>query len=77
MPWVMVAFALGMTLLRLPEAREERVNRDFQQRLYFLRLRSGSLKAAPLRPGPDRVAPDAGARRGTARFLETRSPPWA
>jgi hypothetical protein len=52
MPWIMVAFALGMTLLRLPEAREERINRDFQQRLYVLRLRSGSLKAAPMRPGP-------------------------
>lgn len=53
MPWVMVGFALGMTLLRLPEASEERLNRDFQQRLYILRLHSGSLKAAPMRPGPD------------------------
>lgn len=53
MPWLMVVFALGMTLLRIPDAREERLNRDFQQRLYALRLHSGSLKAAPMRPGPD------------------------
>jgi drug/metabolite transporter (DMT)-like permease len=56
MPWLMVAFALGMTLLRAPEAREERLNRDFQQRLYVLRIHSGSLPAAPMRPGPEPVA---------------------
>ncbi|HEY5547102.1 MAG TPA: hypothetical protein VIK50_13705 [Gemmatimonadaceae bacterium] len=67
MPWLMVAFALGMTFLQLPEAREERLNRDFQQRLQILRMHSGSLKAAPMRPGPDRVVPDTGAKRGTAR----------
>lgn len=66
MPWLFAAMALGITLLRASEAVEERVNREFQQRLYILRLHSGSLKAAPMRPGPDPVRPDTGTapRRG-------------
>lgn len=56
MPWLFVGLALGITLLRAPEAVEERVNRDFQQRLYVLRLHSGSLPTphrVPTGPGPD------------------------
>ena len=65
MPWLFVGMALGITLLRAPEAQEERLNRDFQERLYRMRLRSGSLRAAPVRPGPgpDPVARDTAARR--------------
>jgi hypothetical protein len=50
LPWLVVLFSLGVTLLRLPDAADERVNRDLQQRLYVLRLHSGSLRAAPSRP---------------------------
>ena len=55
MPWILAAAALGITLLRAGEAKEERINREFQQRLYILRLHSGSLRAPPMRPvpGPD------------------------
>ena len=63
MPWLFVGLTLGITLLRADEAVEERINREFQQRLYILRLHSGSLKAAPMRPGPDPVVPDSSRRR--------------
>ena len=60
-PWLVVAMALGITLLRAPEAEEERLNREFQQRLNILRQHSGSLRLAPARPitgpGPDPPAP--------------------
>jgi len=59
MPWLFVALALGITLLRASEAEEERVNRDFQQRLYVMRLHSGSLRAAPFRPSTAGPGPDA------------------
>jgi hypothetical protein len=59
LPWLFAGLALGITLLKIPEAAEERLNRDFQERLYILRLHSGSLRAAPLRPGPDPVRPPA------------------
>jgi len=62
LPWLLVVLALGITLLSIPDAAEERVNRDFLQRLYVLRLHSGSIRAAPLRPGPDTAGP-----RRTAR----------
>lgn len=81
-PWLLVALALGITLLRIPEAAEERVNRDFQQRLFILRLHSGSLPAAPSRPIPLRPGPDP-APSGTTgqdrdgRRRETRRPPGA
>jgi drug/metabolite transporter (DMT)-like permease len=52
MPWIFAAAALGITLLRAPEAVEERINREFQQRLQILRMHSGSLRAVPLRPQP-------------------------
>jgi hypothetical protein len=58
MPWIFVAFALCITLLRIPDAAEERLNRDFQQRLQILRMHSGSLRAAPWRPLPLRPGPD-------------------
>jgi hypothetical protein len=63
MPWIFAAAALGITLLRAEEAREERVNREFQQRLYILRLHSGSLRAAPSRPAPMVTVPDTARRR--------------
>jgi hypothetical protein len=60
-PWLFVIMALGITLLRGDEAVEERLNREFQQRLYILRQHSGSLRAAPsrvmIRPGPDAPPP--------------------
>ena len=49
-PWMVAGLALGITLLKIPEAAEERLNRDFQQRLYILRLHSGSLRGVPMRP---------------------------
>jgi hypothetical protein len=52
MPWILAGAALGITLLRADEAKEERLNREFQQRLYILRLHSGSLRAPPMRPIP-------------------------
>ncbi|HSA58035.1 MAG TPA: hypothetical protein VLE53_20140 [Gemmatimonadaceae bacterium] len=51
-PWAFVGLSLGITLLALPEAREERVQRAFEQRLYLLRLHSRSLSAPPVRPIP-------------------------
>ncbi len=62
LPWLVALLSLGVTLSRIPDAAEERINRDFQQRLYILRLHSGSLRAAPskplpLRPGPDPAPP--------------------
>ena len=57
-PWLVVAMALGITLLRASDAVEERLNRDFQQRLYILRLHSGSLRAPPSRPIISRPGPD-------------------
>jgi hypothetical protein len=77
MPWLFAGMALGITLLRASEATEERINREFQQRLYILRLHSGSLRAAPLRPGPDPVRPDTGAavpRRTRSDAPATRQP---
>jgi hypothetical protein len=56
-PWLVVALSLGATIAAVPEAREERINREFQQRLYILRLHSKSIRSVPsripLRPGPD------------------------
>lgn len=68
MPWLFVAMALGITLLRGEEAAEERLNREFQQRLHLLRMHSGSLRAAPSRsifngPGPDSMPPPPRPRR--------------
>lgn len=50
LPWLFAGLALGITLLRIPEAAEERVNRDFRERLHILRMHSGSLRMAPSRP---------------------------
>ena len=86
LPWLLAGLALGVTLLSFPEAAEERINREFQRRLYIMRLHSGSIRAAPSRPmplgpGPDAVAPSR--PRGTtgqdsgARPSETRRPPGA
>ena len=52
-PWTVVVWSLGMTLLRIPEAREERVNREFRERLSILRSHSGS---SPLLPSNRRPA---------------------
>lgn len=57
MPWLVAVAALGITILRMPEAAEERANLEFQQRLHVLRMHSGSLRAAPGRRGPERPAP--------------------
>ncbi len=56
-PWSVAALALGITMLKIPEAAEERVNRDFRERLHILRMHSGSLRVTPMRPGPDPVRP--------------------
>ncbi len=58
LPWLVAALALGITISKVPDAVEERVNRDFQQRLFVLRLHSGSIRSAPRRPGPDPVVRD-------------------
>jgi hypothetical protein len=50
LPWMFVGLALGITLLRATDAAQERLNRDFQQRLHILRMHSGSYHAAPSRP---------------------------
>jgi hypothetical protein len=63
MPWIVAGAVLGITLLRASEAVEERINREFQQRLYILRTHSGSIRTAPSRPGPDPIRPDTGATR--------------
>jgi hypothetical protein len=63
LPWLVAAMALGITMVRASEAVEERLQREFQQRLHVMRLHSGSLRAAPLRPGPDPAVRDTGARR--------------
>jgi hypothetical protein len=63
LPWLVAAMALGITVLRASEAAEERVQGEFQQRLYLMRLHSGSVRAAPLRPGPDPVRRDTGSTR--------------
>ena len=80
-PWLVVGLALGITLLNLPDAAEERVNRDFQRRLHLLRMNSGSLRAAPsrpipLRPGPD-PSPGTTGQDARPRRRETRGPPGA
>jgi hypothetical protein len=55
LPWSVAALALGITLLKLPEAAEERINREFTQRLHILRMHSGSLRLAPHRPATMQV----------------------
>jgi hypothetical protein len=62
-PWLVALLSLGVTLTRLPGAAEERVNRDFQQRLYILRLHSKSIPAAPTRPVPAPQGPNSAPRR--------------
>lgn len=62
LPWMFVGLALGITLLSVSDAAEERLNREFQQRLHILRMHSGSLRVAPsrpifIRPGPDSPPP--------------------
>jgi hypothetical protein len=57
-PWLVALLSLGLTATQLPDAAEERINRDFQQRLYILRLHSKSLRVAPNRPIPLRPGPD-------------------
>ena len=63
LPWLVAAMTLGITMLRGSEAAEERVQQEFQQRLYLMRLHSGSLKASPLRPGPIVIVPDTARKR--------------
>jgi hypothetical protein len=62
-PWMMVVLALGITLLSIPDAAEERINREFQQRLHILRMHSGSMRPPPGRPLPARPGPDSAPRR--------------
>lgn len=50
-PWVAAVGALGITAASVPEAREEREDRAFQQRLHILRLHSGSRRGPPARAG--------------------------
>jgi hypothetical protein len=57
-PWMMVVLALGIALLSIPDAAEERINREFQQRLHILRMHSGSMRPPPGRPLPARPGPD-------------------
>jgi hypothetical protein len=51
-PWAVAGLALGITLLRIPDAADERLDREFSERLRILRLHSGSLRAGPPRPMP-------------------------
>lgn len=57
LPWLVAGLALGITLLKIPEAAEERLDREFTQRLHILRMHSGSLKVAPNRPAMIHTAP--------------------
>jgi hypothetical protein len=57
LPWMVAGLALGITLLKIPEASEERLNREFTQRLHNLRMHSGSLRVAPNRPEIFRPVP--------------------
>ena len=66
-PWLVALLSLGLTVTQIPEAAEERVNRDFQQRLYILRLHSKSLRVAPNRPIPLRPGPDPAPPPGPTR----------
>jgi len=50
-PWAVAGLALGITLLKLPDAIEERVNLEFRQRLEILRGHSGSRPSPPRRAG--------------------------
>jgi hypothetical protein len=79
-PWALAGLALGITLLRLPDVAEERLNRDFQRRLHILRMHSGSVRAAPSRPIPLGPGPDPSpgtTGREAPRRRETRGPPGA
>jgi hypothetical protein len=50
-PWAFAGLALGVTLLRIPDAIEQVRNREFRQRLDVLREHSGSLRQMrPPRP---------------------------
>lgn len=57
LPWLVAAMTLGITLLKAPEAAEERLDREFQQRLQILRQHSGSLRVAPSRTAPGTPSP--------------------
>lgn len=50
-PWLVAGLAFGITLLKVPDAIEERIDREFQQRLEILRGHSGSRRPPPPRPG--------------------------
>jgi len=52
MAWLPVFFAASMAVIGLADAAEERINRDFRERLHLLRLHSGSIRTAPMRPRP-------------------------
>lgn len=58
MAWLPAFFCLGLGLIALADAREERLNAEFRQRLTILRQHSGSLRANAERaipPSPDSV----------------------
>jgi hypothetical protein len=57
-PWLVALLSLGITVTKLPDAAEERINREFQQRLNILRQHSGSMRPPPSRPFPVRPEPD-------------------
>lgn len=52
MAWLPAFFCLGMGLIALADAGEERLNAEFRQRLMILRQHSGSLRANSPRPEP-------------------------
>jgi hypothetical protein len=65
MAWLPVFFAASMAVIGLADAEEERINRDFRERLHILRQHSGSMRVAPSRPRPPRADSGAqGAGRG-------------
>jgi hypothetical protein len=39
-------------VIGLVDVAEERINRDFRERLQILRLHSGSIRNAPMKPRP-------------------------
>ncbi|MGQ0650081.1 MAG: DUF2157 domain-containing protein [Gemmatimonadaceae bacterium] len=64
MAWLPTVFAFGMALISLADAREEREQREFRERLHILRMHSGSLDAHTRGPTGAQV------RRGTGSQTE-------
>lgn len=76
MAWLPVFFAASMAVIGLADVAEERIQRDFRERLHLLRQHSGSIRIAPSRPRP--AAPDSsasGAVDSSAKAAAPTPPP--